>query len=340
LKLDTTTVEDHQRCIDLCNNSGISIAASYMVGNPGETEEDLRLTYDFIVRNKGKAKVEGFYLLTPLPGTPVWDACLQEGIVSEEMDWSSLNLAFDNPDFRWGHFVYANRTMPRRDFVESVRNHGLLLGGDLKLEIGSGESPEPGFLHLDIRSGPHIEYVTDARRLPFPDGTVTEIYSRHNLEHFTFAEAREVLQECLRILKPGGKIYLIVPNMEFHIEQYYAADQKHAQAGFWGWQRNPFDVHKWGYWWESLHNLLASVGFAQIENLTGREDSRHNSLMHLEVRAHKPRRHESPSQPISTASKVPFVMRSEHERTQERIRQLEEEITARDAFIEQLCGRS
>jgi radical SAM superfamily enzyme YgiQ (UPF0313 family) len=71
LKVGTATVEDNQRCIDLCRTYGLDVSASYMVGNPGETENDLRLTYDFILRNKGKAGVEGFYLATPLPRTPL-----------------------------------------------------------------------------------------------------------------------------------------------------------------------------------------------------------------------------------------------------------------------------
>lgn len=337
LKVGTTTVADHQRCIDLCDRFGIDVGASYMVGNPGETKADLQLTYDFIVRNKNKSKVEGFYLLTPLPGTPLWEDCLQKGLVSEEMDWSRLNLSFENPDFRWDDFIYSNDAMPREEFVESVRNHGLLIRDKLKLELGAGHTPEPGFLHLDIQPGPHIEYVADATHLPFPDGVIARIYTRHNLEHFTFPEAREVLAECLRVLEPGGEIYLILPNMEFHIEQFYTADRRHAQAGFWGWQKTPYDVHKWGYWWETLHNLLAEVGFARIENLTGQPNSRQRSPMHLEVRAYKPCPGENPGPPLDFAYRPSFVIETEDAEKLKtmaaQIVHLEKEIAARDQFI-------
>lgn len=288
LKVGTTTVEDHQRCIVLCRKHGLDVSASYMVGNPGETEEDLRRTYDFMLRNAGKAGVEGFYLATPLPGTPLWEECARRGLVSEEMHWSRLNLAFDNPDFDWDDFIYINDALPRERFVESVRNHGLLLAGDLRLEVGPGDAPEPGFLHADIRPGPHVEYVTDAVSLPFPDGVFAHVYTRHCLEHLARWEGERFVAECCRILRPGGTIHIIVPNMAFHIEQLRRGERDHACAGFWGWQRHHHDLHKWGYWWDTLSELLVRAGFAQVENLTGQPKSRERHEMHLEVSAVKP----------------------------------------------------
>jgi len=288
LKAGTTTVEDHQRSIDLCRSYGIGVSASYMVGNPGETEHDLRLTYDFILRNKGKAGIEGFYLATPLPGTPLWDHCLSRGLVSEDMDWTRLNLSFDNPDFDWGDFIYINDAMPRQTFVQSVRNHGLLLGGDLKVEVGPGDAPEPGHLHADVRPGPHVEYVTNAVSLPFPDGSVSHIYTRHCLEHLTRWEGEKFVAECCRVLRPGGTLHIIVPNMAFHMEQFHHGDRDHACAAFWGWQRHEHDLHKWGYWWETLSQLLLRAGFTGVDNLTAGPKSRERSEMHLEVSAVRP----------------------------------------------------
>jgi len=288
LKVGTASVEDHQRCIDLCRSYGIAVSASYMVGNPNETEDDLRLTYDFILRNEGKAGVEGFYLATPLPGTPLWDDCLRRGLVSENMDWGRLNLSFDNPDFDWGDFVYVNDAMPRQRLIESLRNHGLLLRGELKVEVGPGETPEAGFLHLDVRPGHHVEYVTSAVSLPFPEGSVSHIYTRHCLEHLARWEGERFIAECCRILRPGGTIHIIVPNMAFHVEQFYRGDRAHACAGFWGWQRHEHDLHKWGYWWETLSDLLSLTGFTCVQNLTAGPQSRERSDMHLEVSAVKP----------------------------------------------------
>ena len=46
------------------------------------------------------------------------------------------------------------------------------------------------------------------------DGTADAIYSCHNMEHLFYHEVAPALQEFLRILKPGGFICVIVPDIE------------------------------------------------------------------------------------------------------------------------------
>ena len=40
------------------------------------------------------------------------------------------------------------------------------------------------------------------------------LYSSHFLEHLRDPEARSFLRECMRVLKPGGILRLVVPNLE------------------------------------------------------------------------------------------------------------------------------
>jgi anaerobic magnesium-protoporphyrin IX monomethyl ester cyclase len=109
MKGSWASIENHQRCIDISNQLGIRVYGSFMFGTPGETEEDLQLTYDFLAKNRGALSIAGFYLTTPVPGTPYWDYAERKGIVSEMMDWSCLNLDF----LKWQSFdleksVYLN----------------------------------------------------------------------------------------------------------------------------------------------------------------------------------------------------------------------------------------
>jgi len=98
-----------------------------MLGYPGETLDDMKKTFDFIHRNKNKIFVEGFYLTVPLPGTELWTWAIEKGWVNESMDWRSLNLSFDNPDFDWNNFLYLNEeTVPRPQFVSAVLESGIL----------------------------------------------------------------------------------------------------------------------------------------------------------------------------------------------------------------------
>jgi radical SAM superfamily enzyme YgiQ (UPF0313 family) len=66
------TVEDHQRAVDLANQVGLPITASFMSGLPTETKKDVALTQAFLAKNKGKLQVEGRYKFKPFPGCELY----------------------------------------------------------------------------------------------------------------------------------------------------------------------------------------------------------------------------------------------------------------------------
>lgn len=81
-----------------------------------------------------------------------------------------------------------------------------------RLEIGAGIHPQDGYIHMDMRSLPHIECVCDGRNLPFQVGVYDKVFSNHVIEHFGWREVRGVLIEWLRVLKPGGNLDIITPD--------------------------------------------------------------------------------------------------------------------------------
>jgi ADP-heptose:LPS heptosyltransferase/predicted SAM-dependent methyltransferase len=94
---------------------------------------------------------------------------------------------------------------------------------NLKIEVGSGYNPQPGYLHLDIRGGlPQLDYICDfvKQRLPFNDGEVSEILANHVIEHIPFRKLPFVISEWARVLTPGGRLVLRTPNLRFICEQY------------------------------------------------------------------------------------------------------------------------
>lgn len=119
------SVENHQRCIDLCQELGLEVSAAFMVGTPGETEEDLQLTYQFLKRNADVLRINGLYLTTPMPGTSYWDLAMQKGLVSEDenMDWSRLNLdIMKEKSFDFHDAIYLNEdNMPLEAVIEYAR---------------------------------------------------------------------------------------------------------------------------------------------------------------------------------------------------------------------------
>lgn len=64
-----TTVEEHQCCVDICNEVGLPVCYSLMSFIPGETIRDRQLTGMFIRHNIGKASISGHYAFRPFPGT-------------------------------------------------------------------------------------------------------------------------------------------------------------------------------------------------------------------------------------------------------------------------------
>lgn len=170
----------------------------------------------------------------------------------------------------------------------------------MKLEIGCGRSPRKGYRTCDIRNLPNIDYVCSADKLPFENEKIDEIYSRHLVEHFSLKEFLKVLQEWNRVLKPNGELYIICPNMLWHLEQIVKGDHKSfyskdrgSNDRYWGfgslfgWQQDEFDVHKFGYYFELMKDILEDFGFGDIEDLTNSGNGLENEPWHLEVRAKK-----------------------------------------------------
>jgi radical SAM superfamily enzyme YgiQ (UPF0313 family) len=63
------TVEDHQRCVDICNEVGLNVCCSLIQYLPGETVEDRKLTAKFRIKNHRTLCVSGNYKFQPFPGT-------------------------------------------------------------------------------------------------------------------------------------------------------------------------------------------------------------------------------------------------------------------------------
>jgi len=95
LKGPGITVEQNRNAVKMLQSSGIMANASFVIGAPDETEEEILDTLDFI-KSVGLGLFD-VYVLTPFPGTPVWDLAKERGLVSDgsDMDWSRLNVNFE-----------------------------------------------------------------------------------------------------------------------------------------------------------------------------------------------------------------------------------------------------
>jgi len=82
-----------------------------------------------------------------------------------------------------------------------------------RLEIGCGSKRIPGFETLNVVWDWHVDYIVDASgKLPFSESTFDLVYASHVLEHIPWYQVQDVLNEWVRLLKPGGRIEVWVPD--------------------------------------------------------------------------------------------------------------------------------
>lgn len=88
------------------------------------------------------------------------------------------------------------------------------------LEIGAGNKKgKNSWLTVDMTMNCDIYW--DLRKgIPFPDKSITKIYSSHFLEHLSYKEGQLFLDECLRVMVSGGEFSICVPNTALFIEKY------------------------------------------------------------------------------------------------------------------------
>lgn len=124
--------------------------------------------------------------------------------------------------------------------------------GKVRINIGCGQSPTPGWKNLDnspsirlaklpllvrllramgLIEGAQLSFISCCREnliefadvtkpLPLPTGVVDVIYSSHMFHHLDPHEASGFLKEARRVLRPGGIIRLAVPDAQALVQLY------------------------------------------------------------------------------------------------------------------------
>jgi predicted SAM-dependent methyltransferase len=99
------------------------------------------------------------------------------------------------------------------------------------LNIGCGRNAHTQWTNLDLVAAAPGVHVQDIRRgLPFTDGHFRAVYHSHLLEHLTPHHAGQLMQETWRVLRPGGVLRIVVPDLE-RIARTYLETLSCAWAG-------------------------------------------------------------------------------------------------------------
>jgi predicted SAM-dependent methyltransferase len=159
----------------------------------------------------------------------------------------------------------------------------------IALNLGSGEIENPtrktrfdvnpayasklDYINIDVQRLKGVHVLADARKLPFKNKCVEHVLVRHVLEHFGHVETQAVLTEWFRVLKQGGTLEVIVPNLarEFYKHPEWISrmlgdedDGYHVAKSLFGGQRDRWDFHKNAFNFRYLRESLENAGFTKV----------------------------------------------------------------------------
>ena len=161
--------------------------------------------------------------------------------------------------------------------------------GSRKLEIGGGPFPHSGYIHVDVDPrARHLEAFAPAWELPFPDRWASEILAVHSLEHVHPRKLLPTLREWHRVLTPGGRVQVHVPNGPELVQSLFASpvpEKWRTMGALLGMYchpgvRSPEELevpsdHQLVFDWDMLAWALTDAGFAAVSDLTGQVDDSH-----------------------------------------------------------------
>ncbi|MFT4976144.1 MAG: hypothetical protein ACI8S6_002040 [Myxococcota bacterium] len=192
-------------------------------------------------------------------------------------------------------------------------------GEPVRLHLGAGPEKREGWINVDINAGYDPEIVSQADKLPMlPDGCVDELEANHLFEHLHHSQAIAALKEWRRVLRPGGRISLELPNLAACFDIMGKASDRQGfdigTIGIFGWppaidQEGVPQIHKWGWTPQTLQQALEQTGFTHVAEQpitqTWREAARLGRDMRITAEATSTTAIKSIPTPTPTPTPVP-----------------------------------
>lgn len=145
-------------------------------------------------------------------------------------------------------------------------------GETTRLIIGGGE-PRDGWQCFSSEPGDGIAFDGDLGDLGrFATDTYSEVYCTHIAQRLAQADLQAYLKDLHRILRPGGKLYLSVPDLDalawmFSSPLYAKTDKFQLMRLMFGRQDDALDFNHVGLNADFLSDFLRIAGFSRIEHV-------------------------------------------------------------------------
>lgn len=132
---------------------------------------------------------------------------------------------------------------------------------EIKIDIGSGGAGLDGYIGIDPFA-PGAELRAMMWELPFADNSVDRIYSSHALEHISKHDIARTLREWKRVLKPGGELELLVPDLEWCVRHWLSRQTTGWEMDIiFGHQAHEGEYHKTGFTKKIVTKYLIDARF-------------------------------------------------------------------------------
>ena len=156
----------------------------------------------------------------------------------------------------------------------TVRGKEIMQTAIRRLNWGCGGWTPCGWINSDIKQGAGIDISADIRNgLPLEEASIDYIVSVHALPEMHYNDLVPTLQELRRVLKPGGVLRLVLPDLLKGVHAFERGDRDYflvpdedaknlgaklvVQLIWYGYSRTLFTA-------EFIEEMLRKAGFEQI----------------------------------------------------------------------------
>jgi predicted SAM-dependent methyltransferase len=117
------------------------------------------------------------------------------------------------------------------------------------------------FVHHNLKYG-----------IPLATGVADFIFCSHFLEHLDREAGEKLLRECRRVLKRGGTLRIIVPDLEYAWELYRRDEKRKMLHDFFFVEEEAaFSRHRYAYDYAMLSSLMKTIGFSDVRRCEYRQ---------------------------------------------------------------------
>lgn len=134
------------------------------------------------------------------------------------------------------------------------------------VNLGGGSILFDRWLTADVTPRADV-YMDLSKPLPLPDNSIDFVFSEEVIEHLERDAGRRMLAECLRVLRPGGRLRLTTPSLEHFARRAVTtrAGIEEINAIFYG------HGHRFIYGEAALCDALREAGFVDVTRSSYRD---------------------------------------------------------------------